>query len=128
MSYLVFKRSSASGDFIYFSHDLRKQPYQGIIYIYGRKLLTVSYQPHKFGDLRSSDSRDILFLICHKSLRDQMFKGYVNICAEVPHLSHYLPMFGAHCYSAIAYITYLICDMFSQNYMSYVSWNFLSRY
>ena len=42
------------------------------------------YQSHKFGDPRDSDSRDILFLICHKTLPDQMFKGYVNIWAEVP--------------------------------------------
>ena len=45
---------------------------------------------------------DILFLICHKSLLEQMFKGYVNICGEVPHRKPlpsrvWCPLLQCHC-------------------------------
>ena len=86
------------------------------------------YQSHKFGDPRDSDSRDILFLICRKTLPELMFKGYVNIWAEVPHCksspSHvWCPLLQWYCVDKGIY-----CCMTSQNHMSHGSWKFLNRH
>ena len=43
--------------------------------IHGWELLAVCHHSYKFGDHRYSDGGDIVFLICHLTSRDHMFKG-----------------------------------------------------
>ena len=38
-------------------------------------LLTIHYHPDGFGNHRNCDSGDIMFLICHLTSRNHMFKG-----------------------------------------------------
>ena len=52
--------------------------------LYGWESLTVYYHPDEFGDHRHCDSKNVLFLICHLTSMDHMFKGLCKFIGESP--------------------------------------------
>ena len=69
---------------INFSLDLTRPPYWGFIRINEWKLLAVCHHPDKFGDHRYFDNGDIMFMICHWTSRDQIFKGLCEFMGRSP--------------------------------------------
>ena len=52
--------------------------------IYGLELLVVYHHPNESCDHKFCDSRDIIFLICHMTCREQMFKGIYEFIGGSP--------------------------------------------
>ena len=61
------------------SHDER------IMQLQGRKPLTVSHHPIKFGVGKHCDSGDIIDLVCHVILQDHVVTGYMTLWIKVCH-------------------------------------------
>ena len=56
-----------------------------MIQIYGWEFLAVCNQPDKSCDPKHCDSGDIMFLICHVTSCEHMFKRLCEFMGEVPH-------------------------------------------
>ena len=50
--------------------------------LYWWELLAVFHHQDKFDDPRHCDSGDLMFLICHKTPRDHVFKGLCDLWVE----------------------------------------------
>ena len=64
------------------SRDLTRPPQWGVFQINGWAVLMYYHHSDKYGDQRDCDSGD-LFLICHVTSQDCMFKGFYKFM-EVP--------------------------------------------
>ena len=96
------------------SRDFTKPPNWEVTQIYGWKFLAVCHHPEKFCDRRYRDNGNKMFLICHVTSRNHMFKGlmYVNLGVEAPiRVSYHFAMFGGSWSTASGNVKYYICHM-----------------
>ena len=76
-----------------------------------------SYHPTKFGDHRHCGNGDMMVLVCHMILQDQVMKRSCDFMGRRPIEASYHPVkVSGHSHSSSGVVMILVCHMISQDH------------